>query len=310
LEVSLSSEGSTKAVVAALTANIGIAVTKFVAAAVSGSASMLAEGIHSVADSINQVLLLVGGKNARRGASANHQFGFGRSRYLFAFLVAVLLFGVGGVVSLIEGLDKLAHPHELNLAWVPLSVLGVSILLESLSLRTAMREANKDRGSQSWAKYIRDAKAPELPVVVLEDIAALVGLVFAFAGVGLTVLTHDAHWDAFGTLAIALLLIAVAIFLGKETASLLVGEGASESDYLKIKAAILEVHEIQSVIYLKTQYLAPDDLLVAAKIAIDPQATGDQIAKIIDAAELQVRAAIPVAKNIYLEPDVLRDSKN
>ncbi len=306
----MSSEGSTKAVVAALTANIGIAVTKFVAAAVSGSASMLAEGIHSLADSINQVLLLIGGKNSKRGASANHQFGFGRSRYLFAFLVAVLLFGVGGVVSLVEGLDKLSHPHELNMAWVPLTVLGVSIVLESLSLRTAMREANKDRGSQSWAKYIRDAKAPELPVVVLEDIAALVGLVFAFAGVGLTVLTHDAHWDAFGTLAISALLIVVAAVLGKETASLLVGEGASESDYRKIKAAILEVSEIKEVIYLKTQFLSPDDLLVAAKIAIDPKATGEQIAKIIDAAEVHVRAVMPVAKNIYLEPDVLRDSKN
>ena len=306
----MSSEGSTKAVVAALTANIGIAVTKFVAAAVSGSASMLAEGIHSLADSINQVLLLIGGKNSKRGASANHQFGFGRSRYLFAFLVAVLLFGVGGVVSLVEGLDKLSHPHELNMAWVPLTVLGVSIVLESLSLRTAMREANKDRGSQSWAKYIRDAKAPELPVVVLEDIAALVGLVFAFAGVGLTVVTHDAHWDAFGTLAIAALLIVVAGVLGKETASLLVGEGASESDYRKIKAAILEVSEIKEVIYLKTQFLSPDDLLVAAKIAIDPKATGEQIAKIIDAAEVHVRAVMPVAKNIYLEPDVLRDSKN
>ena len=306
----MSSEGSTKAVVAALTANIGIAVTKFVAAAVSGSASMLAEGIHSLADSINQVLLLIGGKNSKRGASANHQFGFGRSRYLFAFLVAVLLFGVGGVVSLVEGLDKLSHPHELNMAWVPLTVLGVSIVLESLSLRTAMREANKDRGSQSWAKYIRDAKAPELPVVVLEDIAALVGLVFAFAGVGLTVLTHDAHWDAFGTLAIAALLIVVAAVLGKETASLLVGEGASESDYRKIKAAILEVSEIKEVIYLKTQFLSPDDLLVAAKIAIDPKATGEQIAKIIDAAEVHVRAVMPVAKNIYLEPDVLRSSKN
>jgi len=306
----LSSEGSTKAVVAALSANIGIAVTKFVAAAVSGSASMLAEGIHSLADSINQVLLLIGGKSSKRGASANHQFGFGRSRYLFAFLVAVLLFGVGGVVSLVEGLDKLSHPHELNMAWVPLTVLGVSIVLESLSLRTAMREANKDRGSKSWAKYIRDAKAPELPVVVLEDIAALVGLVFAFAGVGLTVLTHDAHWDAFGTLAIALLLIVVAGVLGKETASLLVGEGASESDYRKIKAAILEVSEIKEVIYLKTQFLSPDDLLVAAKIAIDPKSTGQQIAKIIDAAEVRVREVIPVAKNIYLEPDVLRDSKN
>ncbi len=306
----MSSEGSTKAVMAALTANIGIAITKFVAAAVSGSASMLAEGIHSVADSINQVLLLVGGKSSKRGASANHQFGFGRSRYLFAFMVAVLLFGVGGVVSLVEGIDKLSHPHELNLAWVPLSVLGVSIVLESLSLRTAMREANKDRGKTSWAKYIRDAKAPELPVVVLEDIAALVGLVFAFAGVGLTALTHDSHWDAFGTLAIALLLIAVAAFLGKETASLLVGEGASEIDYRKIKAAILSVSEIESVIYLKTQYLSPDDLLVAAKIAIAATATGAQIAKIIDAAEVQVREVMPTAKNIYLEPDILRDSKN
>lgn len=302
----MSASGSNKAIVAALGANLGIAVTKFIAAAFSGSGSMLAEAIHSVADSGNQVLLLVGGRKARREASVSHPFGYGRQRYIYAFMVSIVLFSIGGLFSVYEGFQKLQHPHQLEAAWLPLMVLGVSIVLESFSLRTAMREVAHDRGSLSLVQYIRHAKAPELPVVVLEDIAALAGLVLAFAGVGLTTLTHNPIFDALGTLAIGLLLVAVAVILGAETSSLLIGEGAGESDYALILEALATSPGVNGVIHSKTLYLGPDELMLAAKIAVDPEATAAAISLVIDRAEEQIRAAVPATRVIYLEPDILR----
>ena len=295
-----------RAIIAALLANIGIAITKFIAAAFSGSASMFAEGIHSVADSGNQILLIVGGKRAKRAATAAHPFGYGRSRYIYAFMVSIVLFAVGGLFSIMEGLNKLQHPHELEMVWLPMVVLGTAIILESFSLRTAVVESNKIRGKQSWVKFIRHAKSPELPVILLEDLAALIGLVLAFGGVGLTVLTGDAIWDAIGTLAIGALLILVAIVLGLETSSLLVGEGATAEDTGKIRAALKNTGGVESVIHMKTLYLGPDELMVGAKIAVAETATGKQIAKIIDAAEAAMREAVPSARVIYLEPDIKR----
>jgi cation diffusion facilitator family transporter len=302
----MSTEGSTRAIIAALIANIGIAITKFIAAAISGSASMFAEAIHSVADSGNQVLLIVGGRRAARAATAAHTFGYGRSRYIYAFIVSIVLFSVGGLFSINEGIAKLSHPHELEAAWLPLSVLAVSIVLESFSLRTALREAKHVRGSQSLVQFIRHAKSPELPVVMLEDIAALVGLIFAFGGVGLTVLTHDAVWDAIGTLAIGALLVAVAVILGIETSSLLLGEGASAGDVASIRSAIEGVAGVESIIHMKTLYLGPDELLVGAKIAISSTDGAQSIVAAIDAAERAVRESVPVARVIYLEPDIRR----
>jgi cation diffusion facilitator family transporter len=302
----MSTEGSTRAIIAALIANIGIAITKFIAAAISGSASMFAEAIHSVADSGNQVLLIVGGRRAARAATAAHPFGYGRSRYIYAFIVSIVLFSVGGLFSINEGIAKLSHPHELEAAWLPLSVLAVSIVLESFSLRTALREAKHVRGSQSLVQFIRHAKSPELPVVMLEDIAALVGLIFAFGGVGLTVLTHDAVWDAIGTLAIGALLVAVAVILGIETSSLLLGEGASAGDVASIRSAIEGVAGVESIIHMKTLYLGPDELLVGAKIAISSTDGAQSIVAAIDAAERAVRESVPVARVIYLEPDIWR----
>lgn len=302
----MSTEGSTRAIIAALIANIGIAITKFIAAAISGSASMFAEAIHSVADSGNQVLLIVGGRRARRAATAAHPFGYGRSRYIYAFIVSIVLFSVGGLFSINEGIAKLSHPHELEAAWLPLSVLAVSIVLESFSLRTALREAKHVRGSQSLVQFIRHAKSPELPVVMLEDMAALVGLIFAFGGVGLTVLTHDAVWDAIGTLAIGALLVAVAVILGIETSSLLLGEGASAGDVAAIRSAIEGVAGVESIIHMKTLYLGPDELLVGAKIAISSTDGAQSIVSAIDAAERAVRESVPVARVIYLEPDIRR----
>jgi cation diffusion facilitator family transporter len=306
----MSTEGSTRAILAALGANIGIAITKFVAAGVSGSASMFAEGIHSVADSGNQVLLIIGGKRAKREASDSHPFGYGRSRYIYAFMVSIVLFSVGGLFSILEGWNKLHEPHELEQAWLPLTVLGVSIGLESFSLYTALSAAKEDRGSTSLIKYIRHAKSPELPVVLLEDMAALLGLLLAFGGVGLTVLTHDPIWDAYGTLAIGALLVLVAIILGIETSSLLVGEGATAGDTQKIRAALESTPGVRSVIHSKTLYLGPDELMLAAKIEVASDASGKEITAVIDAAEARVREAVPATRVIYLEPDLLDSKKS
>ncbi len=306
----MATEGSTKAIVAALLANLGIAITKFVAYLFSGSASMLAESVHSLADSGNQLLLIVGGRRARRTASAEHPFGYGRSRYVYAFIVSVVLFTVGGLFSIYEGFNKLSHPHELTNAWLPITVLLVAILLEGFSLRTAIRESNKVRGNQSWVNFVRKAKAPELPVVLLEDLAALLGLVLALLGVGLSIITGNVAFDAYGTLAIGVLLVVVAVILGLEMASLLIGEGASENEVEQIRLALTQTEGVESVIHLKTLYLGPEQLMLGAKIAIAASSSGQDIARIIDLAEANVRAVVPVAKTIYLEPDILRTKTN
>lgn len=302
----MSASGSNKAIFAALGANLGIAATKFVAAGFSGSGSMLAEAIHSVADSGNQLLLLIGGKRAKKEASASHPFGYGRQRYIFAFLVSIVLFTIGGIFSLYEGIQKLQEHHELEVVWLPLTVLGISILLESFSLRTALKEAKHERGNKSLVEYIRHAKAPELPVVVLEDIAALVGLVLAFLGVGLTALTGNPLFDSLGTLAIGALLVVVAVILAAETGSLLIGEGASEHDFEAIQTALASTDGVLAVIHSKTLYLGPDELMLAAKIAVEPTSTAEQIALLIDTAEENIRSAVPATRVIYLEPDIQR----
>lgn len=302
----MSAQHGTKAVVAALLANSGIAVTKFIAAWFSGSASMLAEGVHSVADAGNQALLLYGGKAAKRKADEEHPFGYGRERYLWAFVVAIVLFTVGGLFSINEGISKLQHPHELSILWLPIVVLVIAIILESFSLRTAVKEANEVRGDASWVSFVRHAKSPELPVVLLEDIAALLGLVFALIGVSLTIVTGDPLWDAIGTLAIGTLLVVVAIILGIETKSLLVGEGANKKDVESIREAINGTERVESLVYMKTLYLGPDELLVAAKVTFQRQERMSDVADAINAVEVRIREAVPVARVIFIEPDVYR----
>lgn len=298
----MSASGGSKAIVAALLANTGIAITKFIAFLVSGSSAMLAESVHSVADAGNQVLLLLGGRRARRAADTAHPFGYGRERYVYAFVVAIILFSVGGVFSLYEGVAKLRDPHPLENAWLPIVVLVIAIVLESFSLRTAVRESNKVRGTQSWVQFVRRAKQPELPVVLLEDVAALLGLVFALLGVGLTILTDDAIWDAIGTIMIGLLLVVVAIVLGIETKSLLVGEGASRDDDARIREVIAAHSAVATLIHMKTLYLGPDELLIAAKVAFGEGASVEQVATDINALEAELRDAVPHARVIYIEP--------
>lgn len=300
----MATQGGIRAILAALLANLGIAVTKFIAFVFSGSSSMLAESVHSLADSGNQLLLLVGSRQARKKADDTHPFGYGRTRYVYAFIVAIILFSVGGVFSIYEGIDKIQHPHPLEVPWLPIVVLLVAIGLESFSLRTAIKESNHVRGRQSWVEFVRRAKAPELPVVLLEDIAALLGLVFALLGVGLTILTGNPLWDGIGTLAIGALLIAVAIILGIEMASLLVGEGANPEDAIRIRDAINAHPKVEALIHMKTLYVGPEELLVGAKIALARTTQLTQIAAAINDVEQAIRTAVPVARIIYLEPDV------
>jgi len=302
----VSASGGNRAVLAALGANVGIAVVKFVAAAISGSAAMLAEGVHSLADSGNQLLLLLGGRRARAAADQEHPFGHGRERYVSAFVVSIVLFSVGGVFSLLEGIDKLRDPHPLENWWLPVAVLVVAVGLEGFSLRTAVRESRPHKGTQSWVQFVRRAKAPELPVVLLEDTAALTGLVFALLGVGLTAVTGNGVFDAVATILIALLLIAVALVLGVETKSLLVGEGATPGDVERIRAAVLDGPEVDAIVHLKTLYLGPDELMVGMKVAVDGDRRLGDVAAGIDAVEQRIRTAVPAARVIYVEPDVQR----
>jgi cation diffusion facilitator family transporter len=306
----MSAGGGTRAIIAAFAANLGIALTKFVAFLFSGSSSMLAESVHSAADSGNQLLLLLGGRKSRRAADAKHPFGYGRERYVYAFVVSIILFTVGGVFSLYEGIEKITNPHALENAWLPIVVLVVAIGLESFSLRTAVKESNHIRGNESWIQFIRHAKQPELPVVLLEDVAALTGLVFAFAGVGLTILTGNPIWDATGTIAIGVLLVVVAVILGIETKSLLVGEGASRADIDKIRDAFNASTKVEALIHMKTLYLGPDELLVAAKVAFPKTTKVADVARAINDVEAEIRAAVPVARVIYIEPDIYQPSSD
>lgn len=302
----MAASGGTKAIVAALAANLTIAVLKFVAFILTASSSMLAEAIHSVADSGNQILLLVGGKRAKRAASPEHPFGYGRERYIYAFIVSIVLFSVGGLFALFEAWEKFQHPHGIEGAfwWVPLAVLAGAIVAESFSFRTAIIESNHIRGKQSWVKFVRNAKQPELPVILLEDFGALLGLLFALFGVSMTLVTGDGVWDALGTAMIGLLLVAIAVVLALETKSLLLGESATKEDVQRITEALQA--DGTRIIHLKTLHLGPEELLVAAKISMEASATGQEIAKGIDDAEQRIRAAVPIARVIYLEPDIER----
>ncbi|QNE20970.1 cation diffusion facilitator family transporter [Kribbella qitaiheensis] len=301
--------GGNKAVVAALLANTGIAVTKFAAWGLTQSASMLAEAIHSLADAGNQVLLLVGAKRAKREADELHQFGFGRERYVYSFIVAIVLFSVGGLFALYEGYHKVHEPHAIeHWKWVPIAVLLAAIVMESLSLRTAIIEANKLRGSVSWTRFVRNSRAPELPVILLEDFAALTGLVLALIGVVLTLATGNGIFDGLGSMAIGALLVGVAIFLAIEMKSLLLGESATREVQSHIVTAIESVPGVQRLIHIKTLHLGPEEILVAAKLAVAPTTDAAVVAETIDAAERAIRAVEPMAQQIYLEPDIYTDT--
>lgn len=303
----MSAGGGTTAVLAALAANLGVAASKFVAFAFTGSSSLLAEAIHSVADSGNQVLLLVGGKRAKRARTPEHPFGYGRERYFYGFVVSVVLFTLGSLFALYEGWHKVNDPHPVESPVWAFAVLVVAIGLESFSFRTAVRMGNRERHGQSWVSYVRRAKAPELPIVLLEDFAALIGLVLALCGVTAAVLTGDGVWDGVGTLCIGVLLGVIAVTLAVETKSMLIGESAGGEVARRITEALTAEDEVERVIHLRTLHLGPDELLVGAKIAVRHDETAAGVAHGIDAAERRVREAVPIARVIYLEPDLYRE---
>jgi cation diffusion facilitator family transporter len=301
----VAASGGTKAIIAALLANAGIALAKFIGYLITGSSSMLAEAVHSVADTSNQGLLLLGGRRARRAATAEHPFGYGRDRYFYAFIVALLLFSLGSIFAIYEGIHKLESHEPLTSPIVAVVILGVAIGLESFSFRTAIVESRPFKGSGTWWQFIRQSKSPELPVVLLEDLGALVGLVFAMFGVGLSWLTGNPVWDAIGTIFIGVLLGVIAVILIVEMKSLLIGEGAAAPTLANIMRQ-LETGDVQRVIHIKTQYLGPEEMLVAAKIALRSGLPMEQVARAIDEAEQRVRGACPEARVIYLEPDLDR----
>ena len=308
----MSADGGSRAVLAALAANTGIAVTKFIAFLLTGISSMLAEAIHSVADSGNQVLLLVGGRTSQREADEEHPFGYGRDRYIYAFIVAIVLFSVGGLFALYEAFHKFEeirdghHEDAGRWWWVPLVVLGVSIVLEGLSLRTAVTETDKVRGDASFIQFIRRARQPELPVILLEDVAALTGLLFALLAVSLSLITGNYYFDVAGTAMIGLLLVVVAVVLALETKSLLLGESATPAAQARIRAALSGTPGVERIIHMKTLHLGPEELLVAAKIGVGAMTSAEEVAQAIDRAERAIRAAEPIAGAIYLEPDIFR----
>lgn len=311
----MSAEHGNKAVLAALASNTFIALIKFGAWGLTMSSSLLAEAIHSVADAGNQALLLVGGRRAQRQATPEHPFGFGRERYVFAFIVAIVLFSVGGLFALYEAYHKYhevaaGHRNELlesRWFWVPLAVLGAAVVAEGLSFRTAIHESNKTRGHQQWMRFIRSAKAPELPIILLEDFAALLGLLFALFGVALTLITGNGYFDAVGTAMIGLLLVAVAVTLAVETKSLLLGEAASPESLSRIERALAGAPGVERIIHMKTLHLGPEEVLVAAKIGVRGSETAQQVADTIDRAEVAIREAVPMVTALYLEPDIYHE---
>jgi len=294
-----------KAVIAALFANLGIAIAKLVGFVITGSAAMMAEAIHSIADSGNQGLLLLGGHRARRTADEEHPFGYGRERYFWAFIVALVLFSLGGAFAIFEGIEKIRHPHELESAGVAIAILLVAIGLETFSFRTAIVESNKLRGDATWWQFIRRSKNPELPVVLLEDLGAEVGLFIALGAISASIVTDDPLYDGIGTLMIGLLLTVIAVILAIEMKSLLVGETADRKVQSTIRARIEADREVERLIHLRTQHLGPDELLIGAKVSFVDGLSVAGLAAAVNRIETNVRAAVPEARVMYLEPDVL-----
>jgi cation diffusion facilitator family transporter len=298
--------GSTKAILAALFANLGIAIAKFIGYFFTSSSSMLAEAIHSVADTSNQALLLLGSRRAAKDATSDHPFGFGRERYFWSFIVALVLFTLGGLFAIYEGVHKLGEQgHEVsNVQWA-IAILLLGIVLESYSFWTAVKESRPLKGRASWWEFIRHSRVPELPVVLLEDLGALTGLVFALIGISLAAVTGDSRWDAYATISIGVLLVAIAAVLVFEMKSLLIGESAREPVRKQVVEAIEAIEGVTAVLHMRTQHIGPDQLLVAAELQMDADLDTAGVTAAIDRAEERIRAEVPIARMIYLEPDAI-----
>ncbi|MCB0996335.1 MAG: cation diffusion facilitator family transporter [Acidimicrobiales bacterium] len=303
----MSASGGTKAIIAALLANLGIAIAKFIGFLVTGASSMLAESVHSIADSGNQALLLLGNKRARKSESEDRAFGYGRERYFWAFVVALVLFSLGSLFAIYEGIHKIQHPEELDSIGWAIGILLLGIVLEGGSFRTAIVEARRVKGNVRWSTYIRRSRSPEIPVVLLEDFGALIGLVLALTAIITAHVTEEPVWDGIGTLSIGILLGIIAIVLAVEMKSLIIGEGAVPEQLQALRDACQEAPEVTRLIHMRTQHVGPDELLVAAKVAFTPGLPTTEVADAIDALEARMRAAVPIAEWIYIEPDLYED---
>lgn len=299
----------TRAIIAAFFANLGVAIAKFVGFAFTGSASMLAEAVHSVADTGNQALLLLGGRLARQEPTDEFQFGFGRERYFWSFVVALVLFSLGSLFAIFEGIDKIRAPETIESPVWAFTILGFAIVLEGYSFRTAVRESRPLKGEGSWWQFVRRAKAPELPVVLLEDLGALVGLALALGAVTISVVADAPVWDGVGTISIGVLLGIIAVVLAIEMKGLIIGESARPGEMKAIREAIATAPSVERLIHLRTQYIGPTELLVGAKVAFDIALTVPELAAAIDEVERRVRNEVPHARPMYIEPDIFRDER-
>ena len=303
-------DGSKKAIIAAFLANTAIAIAKLVGFFLTGAASMLAEAVHSGADASNQGLLFLGGARARKTATPEHPFGYGRERYFWSFVVALVLFTIGGLFALFEGIEKLRHPHEIESATVAFVILTIAIVVEAFSFRTAIIESRHVKGKESWWQFIRRSKSPELPVVLLEDLGAMVGLIFAVVGLGLAEITGSPRWDAVGSIAIGILLVIIAVILVIEMKGLLIGEAATPATIARITQTMQSSERVTKLIHLRTQHIGPDELLVGAKLSFDSSLDIAGLATAINEVEHRVRQAVPTARVIYIEPDIARSQDN
>ena len=303
----MAATGGTRTIVTALIANFTISIAKFFGFVITSSSAMLAEAVHSLADTSNQALLLLGKKRSKKSPSAERPFGFGRERFFWAFVVSLVLFSLGSMYAVYEGIEKIRHPHEIESLWWALAILLFAMVMEAYAFQTAVKESRLYKGNHSWKSFIRRSRIPELPVVLLEDFGALMGLVFAFVCVLIADVTGNAIWDGIGTLSIGILLGLIAIILAIETKSLLIGEGALPEQSMRIENAIISSPEVSSLIDMRTEYLGPETLLVAAKIEFSGETSPSDISADVDTIENRIREVEPLAKIIYLEPGSLED---
>ena len=303
----MAATGGTRTIVTALIANFTISIAKFFGFVITSSSAMLAEAVHSLADTSNQALLLLGKKRSKKSPSAERPFGFGRERFFWAFVVSIVLFSLGSMYAGYEGIEKIRHPHEIESLWWALAILLFAMVMEAYAFQTAVKESRLYKGDHSWKSFIRRSRIPELPVVLLEDFGALMGLVFAFVCVLIADVTGNAVWDGIGTLSIGILLGLIAIILAIETKSLLIGEGALPEQSMRIENAIISSPEVSSLIDMRTEYLGPETLLVAAKIEFSGETSPSDISADVDTIENRIREVEPLAKIIYLEPGSLED---
>jgi cation diffusion facilitator family transporter len=303
----MSSGGSKKAVLAAMLANLGIALAKLVAFAITRSSSMLAESVHSLADTGNQILLMFGASRAKKEATPLHPFGYSRERYFWAFVVAIILFTLGAMFAMYEGVEKMIDPHEIDSPQWAIGTLLIAMVLESWSFRTAMRESAELRGDATWAQFIRRSKVPELPIVLLEDSGALLGLVVALIAITASIVTGNGVWDGVGSFVIGSLLFVIALVLAIEMKSLLIGEAADPVVEEQIILAIEESEPVISLIHLRTEHLGPEDLLVVAKVEFNGDLIMRDLADAVDQVEAAIRARVPEARLLFIEPDVRRE---